>query len=263
MCLSTPSRRHNISDSHSLLDRLGRLVGCAMCGAVALGGLLVSAVTAHAQIEPPTLRDHCLTYNGRYMRAPVMRVRAEAGERLFFFDMAQACTDGDACPWRRSDYLVDGEFVLVSTERNGFRCAYYGTHAGELIAGFLPADHLIPAEDGMLNNAFLVGRWNGGSKWIEFTRTPGELLHAEGEVIWTGQYTTHDGGFWGTAIILGGGVHIIGGDEVPGVLDPDDDPESYDCRVHGWRAGPYLIVHDNLACGGLNANFKGIYVKPR
>jgi hypothetical protein len=78
-----------------------------------------------------------------------------------------------------------------------------------------------------------------------------------------GQYTAHDGGFWGTAIVLGGGVHIIGSDEEPTVLDPDDDPEFHGCRVHGWRAGPFLIVEDNRGCGGLNANFDGIFVKLR
>lgn len=33
----------------------------------------------------------------------------------------------------------------------------------------------------------------------------------------------------------------------------------FDCKVWMRRVGPWLVVDDNLACGGLNVSFRGVY----
>jgi hypothetical protein len=35
------------------------------------------------------------------------------------------------------------------------------------------------------------------------------------------------------------------------------------CRVKLWRLGPYLVVVDNVRCGGMNVTFAGIYRKAK
>lgn len=34
---------------------------------------------------------------------------------------------------------------------------------------------------------------------------------------------------------------------------------AYDCTVGLRRLGPWLVVDDNLACGGMNVTFRGVY----
>ena len=34
-----------------------------------------------------------------------------------------------------------------------------------------------------------------------------------------------------------------------------------ECRVWGYRRGPYLVVQDNESCGGHNVRFQGLYLR--
>jgi hypothetical protein len=50
--------------------------------------------------------------------------------------------------------------VFGGPEDKNFRCVYYGTAKGKIIAGFVSTDNLVPfAEDQELTQDFLVGTW--------------------------------------------------------------------------------------------------------
>lgn len=40
---------------------------------------------------------------------------------------------------------------------------------------------------------------------------------------------------------------------------PYDAGDEFTCRVRMLRRGPYLVVHDNNACGGANVSFSELY----
>jgi hypothetical protein len=59
--------------------------------------------------------------------------------------------------------------------------------------------------------------------------------------------------------------------QVPNVGDLDDKGtpadgrlkigSDDDCEAEMWLVGPYLVVFDNLGCGGMNVSFTGVYTR--
>jgi hypothetical protein len=190
----------------------------------------------------------CVTYDGAYAAAPLMRVRGAADSQVRFHDRAEACPATGACDWRREGYVIGGDMVLASAPVNGFRCVYAPTDGGDLAAGFLPASELEPAPDaGALTAEFLTGRWRHlGDTEITFTRS-GESVIVRGQAT----YNTS----------VPGGVHT---GELDGPVTVAGGEARYaqdGCEVTLRRRGPFLVASDNNACGGLNVSFGGIYTR--
>jgi hypothetical protein len=222
-----------------------------------LSSILVTvAVASSVQVrgEAPRPKETCLTYDSRYEEAPLMRVKAGiAAAKMNFRKEAKACpADSTACPWRQKAYLVPGDVAFVGPELRGFRCAYYGTANGDIVAGFLPTDALeVTPDGGNLDAAFLSGTWaHLGLNPITFTSADGKAVHAKGKGIWHGlPGVVHSGSFSATAEPKGDSIEFRESDGGLG------------CEVKIGRRGPYLVVSDNSYCGGMNVRFQGIYVK--
>ena len=189
----------------------------------------------------------CVTYDGAYAAAPLMRVRGAADSQVRFHDRAEACPASGACDWRREAHVIGGDVVLASAEVNGFRCVYAAAPKGDLAAGFLPAAELEPAPDAEpLTPEFLAGRWGHlGENQITFTQSGGALT-AEGKA----NYATADGGensgeFSGAVTLADGAARYAG----------------EGCEVTARRRGPFLVVQDNMGCGGMNVSFGGVYTR--
>jgi hypothetical protein len=134
----------------------------------------------------------------------------------------------------------------------GYRCAYFGTAKGDIVAGFLPTDALeATSNDGRLDAAFLSGTWTMlGENPITFTRPAGgTAVHATGKGLWSGRAgVVHTGSFSARGEPEGDSATFRG----PGVVS---------CEVTVRRRGPYLVASDNSQCGGMNVRFQGIYVR--
>ena len=68
------------------------------------------------------------------------------------------------------------------------------------------------------------------------------------------------GDFSATVALAGGHLAFLVGDE--GKPLPYDAKRASDemlCGLRLWRTGPYLVVADNLQCGGHNVTFTGVY----
>ncbi len=196
--------------------------------------------------EQPSVSESCLAYDGHYEVAPLMRVRAGIpGGKVNFQKKAEPCAAG--CPSREKAYLVPGDVVFAGPELRGHRCAYYGTAKGEIVAGFLPPDALEEAQEtGIIDSKFLAGTWVSlGENPITFKAADGNAIHAQGKAVWRGPADAHLGSFSATAVPRGESMTLV--DEA--------------CEVRVRRRGPYLLVDDNLHCGGVNVRFRGIYVK--
>ena len=112
--------------------------------------------------EAPAIEDSCLTYDARYSEAPLFRVATRSqNEKVYFFSRKIACTQASSRPARMKSYLVDGDVVFGGPQDKNFRCVYYGTAKGTIVAGFVAADNLAPvAENEDLTQDFLVGTWS-------------------------------------------------------------------------------------------------------
>src|SRR6516225_3759290 len=204
--------------------------------------------------EAPAIEDSCLTYDARYSEAPLFRVAARSqNEKVYLFSRKIACTQASSCPARMKAYLVDGDVVFGGLEDKNFRCVYYGTAKGTIVAGFVSADNLVPfAEDEDLTQDFLVGVWTyDGNPQIAITAAGNDQVSATGEAAWPGlgSQARHTGSFSAVASPAGTEITFREGDG------------ACSCKVDLLRRGPYLVAKDNSYCGGMNVRFSGILMK--
>lgn len=209
--------------------------------------------------EAPAIEDSCSTYDARYSEAPLFRIAAKSAAnshetKVYFFSRKESCAkDGSQCTARVKAYLVDGDVVFGGPEDKNFRCVYYGTAKGTIVAGFIPADNLVPFDENEeLTQDFLVGTWtNDGNPTIVMTAAGKDKVSAEGEAAWPGLggQSRHTGEFSAVASPVGKEITFREGDD------------AYSCKVDLLRRGPYLVAQDNSYCGGLNVRFSGILIK--
>ncbi|HEY2345801.1 MAG TPA: hypothetical protein VGH80_07950 [Xanthomonadaceae bacterium] len=216
---------------------------------VALVSWAASVSAGDRDIKPPAAEATCVTYDAVYENAPMMAVKPPQGElRVYLQKTATPCPASGACAQRQKAFLVEGDQVFASQEKNGFRCAYYGTAGGQLIAGFLPARSLAPLkEETGLTPEFLAGAWNDSGDTVSFSAAGGGKVHASGTATWQGMNKddVHDGEF--DAQAMASGSEAVFKDDA--------------CEVHVRRRGNYLVLDDNSVCGGMNVRFMGIYVR--
>lgn len=201
-------------------------------------------------------KSECLLYDSAYEHAPLFQVRAGGPERrIYFYSRPNTCVDAKSCAPRKKTYLVAGDTVFGGPEQSGFRCAYYGSAKGFLIAGFLPVKNLQPVNgEGELSADFLAGNWQTslGPKLTPNTITikpaGAGKVSASGEAYYQTAQTVNEGSF------ECGGVTVDKGAKQ--LVCRDDG-----CEATIRRRGPYLVVDDNRNCGGLNVTFEGIYVR--
>lgn len=203
--------------------------------------------------ESPRIEETCLTYDARYANGELLGVTAERLDaQVHFYAKASSCVEGAPCPARQKNYLVPGDVVLGAPADKGFRCVYYGTKAGKLLAGFLPVSNLKQIdEQTTLSPEFLEGTWHGGDDSLVFKRV-GAKLTVHGDAIWDG----------GTTTLGGRNVHVgsvTGPVQFDGLMARVN--EDGECDLVMNRRGPYLLVNDNNRCGGVNVRFSGIFVR--
>jgi hypothetical protein len=180
-------------------------------------------------------------------------VKGKKGERVFFYgDGEKDCPNGKNC--RLKSYLIPNDEVIVSRKFAGFACAWYQPKKGAETVGWISLDKLEFSD-----NAQTGGRKSWTGTWsyydneikIAAAEKPG-VYKITGNAIWKG---------------LGDNVHIgeLDGDakfvETNLKYGEDDDTDEYACKVTMRLAGKFLIVSDNLNCGGANVSFSGVYKK--
>ena len=126
----------------------------------ALAITLVVALPALA-LEQPKPEAECLTYDSAYESAPLFEIKPDAGQqRVYLFNRTQRCSGEQPCASRQKSFLVAGDVVFAGPPNRGFRCAYYGTAKGKMVAGFVPIENLESlSEDNGLTQEFVAGRW--------------------------------------------------------------------------------------------------------
>lgn len=171
--------------------------------------------------------------------------------------------DSEAC--RKSAFVVPGDVVLVAGQQGAYACAAFTNGKGVTSLGMLPAAVLAPIQEGPGSAAGWIGTWLRVESTIAIkpAATPGELA-VRGDATWGGS---------DPARVRSGGVNLgeVEGSAAPdgsGVLAftqgngrtlPYDPSDATTCSIWMLRRGPYLVVADNLGCGGMNVSFSGIY----
>lgn len=177
-------------------------------------------------------------------------IKGKKGERIYFYgDDGEDCPQGKNC--RRRSYVVPGNEVIVSRKFGGFACAWFQPARGAETVGWIPLDKVEFIE--MLQDGGPQA-WRGSWKFYDSTIRIAEtaqknIYKVTGDAYWKG---------------LGDNIHIgeLNGEAKyadSSLVYGGDESGEYDCRVTMRLLGRFMIVTDNLKCGGANVTFSGVY----
>ena len=166
---------------------------------------------------------------------------------------------------KRLIFCFDGtwnKLVLTGPIRGAYTCSGFVGGKQSSTAGWLPTALLAPSPESEQFPTDWTGHWVAPDQDVTIALGRGEELTVKGFATWGDT----------PARRRRGGVHT---GEVTATRRPekgvlaftaDDDRtlpyeagDEFTCRVRVVRRGPYLVVRDNKACGGLNVSFSGVY----
>jgi hypothetical protein len=212
-------------------------------------GFLVNTVFSQFEGNPPNwCRAGFFTKESKDFRP--FKVKGTRTSKTYFFN-----DDGEGCPGkncRGKAYIVGGDELIVSRSLGDYSCAWYSPKKGYDTVGWIETSKLIASEFSRRPAlASWLGEWKYADNSINFTenRLAG-YLNVTGDAMWKG---------------LGDNVHV---GELDGRFEPkgslleySDGDSEYDCKVTMRMIGKFLIVADNMRCGGANVSFSGVYLR--
>jgi hypothetical protein len=190
-----------------------------------------------------------------------------AADRVHFVKdaLAQPGCPGPAPACARRAYVVPGDRVIVSIRRGGFVCATYINAKGSDWSGWLPAAAVADDKAEPVGPADWLGKWSRVEADITVKGGKAGALHIEGDATYGAKDTdrvrhggVNDGEIEADVTPAGDRLGFAIGED--GTL-PVDQGNEFTCRVWMQRIGPWLIVSDNLHCGGRHVTFRGIYTR--
>lgn len=213
----------------------------------ALGFILSAQVFAQLEGNP---ENFCR--NGFFPRESknysLAVVKGKKGEKIYFYgDEREDCPNNKNC--RLKSYVIPGNEVIVSRKFGNFACVWFQPNKGSETVGWIFLQNL---ESRKLLQSFddINGTWNFYDNQIKIVKTAKPSVYKiTGNATWKGLGdNVHIGE-------LDGDAKIAGNDLKYGAEETDE----YACKVTMRLVGKYLIVSDNLNCGGANVTFSGVY----
>jgi hypothetical protein len=226
--------------------------------------LLAGVAAASAAIAEPCPQPQ---EQANFGALTLARVKAGKPKAYFTKDECQP-TRRQSCAM--SAYVVPGDIVLVSRVYDASACALYVNTKGQVTTGLLSNSELeaprpLPSE----TSRDFMGRWVRTEAEITIKRKGrGDQLQFVGNAT----YGARD-----PVRVARGAVNVgeFDFDYAPAKNELDiaistnlngqqvivfgDKAKAEDCKVAMIALPPYLVVEDNMKCGGVNVSFTGIY----
>lgn len=178
----------------------------------------------------------------------IAQVKGNQGEKVYFYNDFEAdCPNNEKC--REKSYVIPNDEVIVSRKYGNWVCAWYQPKKGSETVGWIRADKLGFFKLKQINNDML-GSWyfydnditiKKGAKLDSFKVTGNAFWKGLGDNIHTGELD-HNGR-------MADGILKLG----------EDETDEYACKVSIIPVGKFLVVSDNMNCGGANVSFSGVY----
>lgn len=215
---------------------------------------------------------------GETIPVRLMRVSAPAARTHFIEDQLskpKSKCPSDAPECRRKGFVVPGDEVLAGWSRGGFHCVAYVSPNAKRVkgqfpetSGYLPAAALEEVKAPAATLSDWAGTWlRSAEAEITITALPGGKLKIAGEA----SYGSLDPGRVARGAINSGelegenapkGNALAIGEDYTDPSKPLGEDRS-ECRARLQLFGRYLLVEDNLGCGGMNVSFTGIYIRQK
>lgn len=186
----------------------------------------------------------------RYGNFGIGYVKGKKNQKTYFYNDENKCPTAKGCRrWAR--YVVPGDQVITSKSYKGFTCVWYQTANRPEMVGWVPTRNL----EFPLYVPSLYGPWPGDWKYernvLSISKTNEEdTFEVKGMAFWFG---------------MGDNIHT-GEIDTKGVVTKEGTMTLKDdlCEIKlDTILDDYLIVSDNLKCGGANVTFTGVYRKMR
>lgn len=242
----------------------------AVCALV----LLLPAAAVAQNPKPEEVSCLGVVSAGEESRPRLMRVTGTASRVHFIENLSTkkpSCpADTEAC--RRKGFVVPGDMVLAGVTANGLTCVSYIAPNAKRVkdefpetSGFLPASALVERPLTALTLDDWFGTWTRSAEGeIDILRSPSGKLKILGSATFGARDprrakvgAVNMGELDGEAHPKGNMIAL--GPGYDGTKPFGDDRS--ECRAKLRLFGRYLVVEDNLACGGMNVSFTGIYVQ--
>jgi hypothetical protein len=170
-----------------------------------------------------------------------------------------------ACSLRA--YLVPGDEVLVDAAEGPYVCAFFKAQHETETRAWLPRAALQIAPPEAAPARQWAGKWERDREAQIVIKSDGDEVEVSGSAMW---------GSYDRERVRRGAVHVgdlegkgrprgqtlaIGYDPDQSGFPPEKDGPPDGCAAKLELYGRYLVVEDNMGCGGLNVSFSGIYVR--
>jgi hypothetical protein len=167
------------------------------------------------------------------------------------------CTPGEAgCTEPpKTPYVIPGDEVIVGARSGDAICVAKPSRLGDT-AGWVTEYQIALEPTPPAPASAWVGHWRqAGGDAIDLKLRAG-VLAVSGAACWPAcdtppgkqTYGPHVGDLDGSGTPSNGRLAIGGAD---------------DCAAEMWLVGTYLVVFDNMGCGGMNVSFTGVYQRAR
>lgn len=193
----------------------------------------------------------------------IAKVKKSAGKTHFHDANCDAGANGfEAC--RRKSFVMPGDAVLIGDVYDATACTTYVDTKGRATSGIIKGSsvELDPRGESRAATA-LVGRWvreeaeiNIAARGPEYS-VSGEATYGARDPSRVARGAVNIGNFdfrfRPTTNRISAGIK----DGATAVAKAE--AQESDCQIDMIALGPYLVVRDNLNCGGNNVSFTGIY----
>lgn len=187
-------------------------------------------------------------------------------------NFVKSAIDDKACPadtaaCRRKAFLVAGNGVVLGARLEKFVCATFVNGKGIETSGWLPAAAVtVDAGGAPLAAKDWVHTWMREEATIKITPGAKDALAISGDATYGAQDpdrvkrgAVNIGSIAAKIAPKGDALSFaMGDDDKTLALDKGDE---FACKVWMRRVGPYLLVDDNMNCGGNNVSFRGTYAR--
>jgi len=187
--------------------------------------------------------------------ASLARVKPALSPHFHYDRSERAGCPAPTARCRRPAHLVAGDVVLIGERRGGFVFATFNDGRGHTTKGWIESTAVTPLPPATPPPAAWGGHWMADDEAeIDIAVGAGGSVSFRGNAMWG----SHD-----PQRVRNGGVHVGeiagSGRPAPDRFGPVAGDDGGDCRIAMRLAPPYLIVTDNLGCGGMNVSFFGVY----
>jgi len=251
----------------------------ALAAAILVAGLGAAAAQTTPKFPSLNERNICPGVQVFGENIPITLMKVVSNDKRVQFRQDDLEKPKSGCPsenasCQRKGFVVPGDEVLAGWTNNAYRCVVYLSPKAKRIKGqfpetngYIPSANLQPVAVPVAKASDWAGKWSRSAEAdIEITALPDGTLKVMGQAA----YGSADPGRVARGAVNVGemegerkpqGNMLAIGEDYTDPTKPWDETDRSECRARLQLFGRYLVVEDNVGCGGANVSFTGVYIR--